>query len=59
MHISLQLKTEREKLIKKQNTALVLGIWCFKLYMMFFASLIILTKSDNSRQIEISLVSRK
>jgi hypothetical protein len=43
MHISLQLKAEREKLTRRQNKALILGVWCFKAYMILFATLCALT----------------
>lgn len=50
MHISLQLQSEKQKLIKSQNKALILGIWVFKLYMVAFAAVCAFTiKSETPK----------
>ena len=39
MHISLQLQSERNKLVRNQNKALIIGVWVLKFYLIGFGIL--------------------
>jgi hypothetical protein len=58
MHISQQIKVEQAKFVRNQNKALVLGIWCFKLYMVFFA-VIVATVPKSSVKVSSEIVLNK
>lgn len=51
MHISLELKSEKQNLIKNQNKVLILGIWAFKAYMVVFATVCALTIKSESPKV--------
>lgn len=59
MHISQQIKVERVKFVRNQNKALMLGVWCFKLYMVFFAILLALTVPKSSVKVSSEIVLNK
>ena len=59
MHISQQIKVEQVKFVRNQNKALVLGMWCFKLYMVFFAILLALTVPKSSVKVSSEIVLNK
>ena len=54
MHISLELKSERAKLTRQQNKALILGVWVFKAYMVVFATVCALTIKSETPKVVVS-----